>query len=75
MYITYVTETPHMKYTDVVQFFSPSMKQDEMIEILTEELYNNNYKLMEMIIEEYVTSMDSEQLTHLEDFITNNLSD
>jgi hypothetical protein len=51
------------------------MKQDEMIEILTEELYNNNYKLMEMIIEEYVTSMDSEQLTHLEDFITNNLSD
>lgn len=64
-----------MNYTDVVQFFSPSMKQDEMIEVLTEELYSNNYKLMEMIIEEYVTSMDVEQLTHLEDFITNNLTD
>lgn len=64
-----------MNYPDVVQFFSPSMKQDEMIEVLTEELYSNNYKLMEMIIEEYVTSMDSEQLTHLEDFITNNLTD
>jgi hypothetical protein len=51
------------------------MKQDEMIEVLTEELYSNNYKLMEMIIEEYVTSMDGEQLTHLEDFIVNNLSD
>jgi len=51
------------------------MKQDEMIEVLTEELYSNNYKLMEMIIEEYVTSMDSEQLTHLECFINNNLTD
>lgn len=51
------------------------MKQDEMIEVLTEELYSNNYKLMEMIIEEYVTSMDVEQLTHLEDFIANNLTD
>ena len=64
-----------MNYLDVVQFFSPSMKQDEMIEVLTEELYSNNYKLMEMIIEEYVTSMDGEQLTHLEDFIVNNLTD
>ena len=49
------------------------MKQDEMIEVLTEELYSNNYKLMEQIIEEYVTSMDSEQLTHLEGFINANL--
>lgn len=62
-----------MNYTDVVQFFSPSMKQDEMIEVLTEELYSNNYKLMEQIIEEYVTSMDSEQLNHLEGFINANL--
>ena len=49
------------------------MKQDEMIEVLTEELYSNNYKLMEQIIEEYVTSMDSEQLNHLEGFINANL--
>lgn len=62
-----------MHYPDVVQFFSPSMKQDEMIEVLTEELYSNNYKLMEQIIEEYVTSMDGEQLTHLEGFINANL--
>lgn len=51
------------------------MKQDEMIEVLTEELYSNNYKLMEQIIEEYVTSMDSEQLNHLESFINANLTD
>lgn len=51
------------------------MKQDEMIEVLTEELYANNFKLMEMIIEEYVTSMNVEQLTQLEDFISNNLTD
>ena len=64
-----------MNYTDVIQFFSPSMKQDQMIEVLTEELYGNNYKLMEMIIEEYVTSMNGEQLTELEKFINNNLTD
>jgi|PlaIllAssembly_1097288.scaffolds.fasta_scaffold2933573_1 hypothetical protein len=64
-----------MHYPDVVQFFSPSMKQDEMIEVLTEELYSNNYKLMEQIIEEYVTSMDGEQLNHLECFINANLTD
>ena len=51
------------------------MKQDQMIEVLTEELYDNNYKLMEMIIEEYVTSMNGEQLTELEKFINNNLTD
>jgi hypothetical protein len=64
-----------MNYSDVVQFFSPSMKQDEMIEVLTEELYANNFKLMEMIIEEYVTSMKFDELTQLEQFINTNLTD
>lgn len=51
------------------------MKQDEMIEVLTEELYANNFKLMEMIIEEYVTSMKFDELTQLEQFINTNLTD
>ena len=64
-----------MNYTDVVQFFTPSMKQDEMIEALTEELYNNNYKLMEQIIEEYVLGLNETELTTLENFINANLTD
>lgn len=56
-----------MNYSDVVDFFkSKSMKQDEMIESLTNELYNNNYKLMENIIEEYVLSMNEQELNTLE---------
>ena len=51
------------------------MKQDEMIEVLTEELYANNFKFMEMIIEEYVTSMKFDELTQLEQFINTNLTD
>jgi hypothetical protein len=42
------------------------MKQDEMIESLNNELYSNNYKLMENIIEEYVLSMNEEELNTLE---------
>lgn len=63
-----------MNYTDIVEFFNPSMKQDEMIEVLTEELYSNNYKLMEMIIEEYVSDMNMDQLNELEKFIKGNLA-
>ena len=56
-----------MNYTDVVNFFNlHSMKQDEMIDSLTNELYSNNYKLMENIIEEYVLSMNEEELNTLE---------
>lgn len=64
-----------MNYTDVVQFFTPSMKQDEMIEALTEELYNNNYKLMEQIIEEYVLGLNETELNTLENSINANLTD
>lgn len=42
------------------------MKQDELIESLTNELYSNNYKLFEDIIEEYVLSMNEEELNTLE---------
>lgn len=63
-----------MNYSDILQYFSPAMKQDQMIEVLTEELYNNNYKLMEMIIEEYVSDMNNEQLSELEKFIKGKLS-
>lgn len=63
-----------MNYTDIIEFFNPSMKQDEMIEVLTEELYSNNYKLMEMIIEEYVSDMNMDQLNELEKFIKGNLA-
>jgi hypothetical protein len=42
------------------------MKQDEMIESLTNELYNNNYKLIEDIIEEYVLGLNEQELNTLE---------
>ena len=61
-----------MNYTDVVNFFNlHSMKQDEMIDSLTNELYSNNYKLMENIIEEYVLNMNDKELNTLEKFINN----
>lgn len=61
-----------MNYSDILQYFSTkSMKQDEMIESLTNELYSNNYKLMENIIEEYVLSMNEEELNTLEKTINN----
>jgi hypothetical protein len=42
------------------------MKQDEMIESLINELYNNNYKLFEGIIEEYVLGLNEQELNTLE---------
>lgn len=56
-----------MNYSDILQYFNTkSMKQDELIESLTNELYSNNYKLFEDIIEEYVLSMNEEELNTLE---------
>ena len=63
-----------MNYSEILHYYSPAMKQDQMIEVLTEELYSNNYKLMEMIIEEYVSDMNMEQLSELEKFIKGKLS-
>jgi hypothetical protein len=77
MYITYVTETPQpMNYTDVLQFFqTKSMKQDEMIEALKEQLYSNEYVFMEQIIEEYVLGLNETELNTLENSINANLID
>ncbi len=56
-----------MNYSDILQYFNTkTMKQDEMIESLNNELYSNNYKLFEDIIEEYVLSMNEEELNTLE---------
>ncbi len=56
-----------MNYSDILQYFNTkSMKQDEMIESLTCELYNNNYKLFEGIIEEYVLGLNEQELNTLE---------
>ncbi len=56
-----------MNYSDILQYFNTnSMKQDEMIESLTNELYNNNYKLFEGIIEEYVLGLNEQELNTLE---------
>ena len=56
-----------MNYSDILQYYNnKSMKQDEMIESLTNELYNNNYKLMENIIEEYVLGLNETELNTLE---------
>ncbi len=60
-----------MNYSDILQYFTTkSMKQDEMIESLTCELYNNNYKLFEDIIEEYVLGLNEQELNTLEKFIS-----
>ena len=64
-----------MNYTDVVQFFSQSMKQDEMIEALKEQLYCNQYVFMEQIIEEYVLGLNDTELKTLENSINANLID
>ena len=64
-----------MNYLDVVQFFSPSMKQDEMIEALKEQLYCNQYAFMEQIIEEYVLGLNETELETLEISINANLID
>lgn len=63
-------------YSDVVQFFqTKSMKQDEMIDALKEQLYSNEYVLMEQIIEEYVLGLNETELNTLENFINANLND
>jgi hypothetical protein len=65
-----------MNYTDVVQFFqAKSMKQDEMIEALKEQLYSNQYAFMEQIIEEYVLGLNETELETLEISINTNLTD
>ena len=65
-----------MNYTDVVQFFqTKSMKQDEMIEALKEQLYCNQYAFMEQIIEEYVLGLNETELETLEISINANLID
>ena len=65
-----------MNYTDVVQFFqTKSMKQDEMIEALKEQLYSNEYVFMEQIIEEYVLGLNETELETLEISINANLID
>jgi hypothetical protein len=65
-----------MDYSQVVQFFNTkSMKQDELIDTLTTELYSNNYLLMENIIEEYVLNMNEEEIDSLKNFVTTYLVD
>jgi len=56
-----------MNYSDILQYYNnKSMKQDEMIESLMNELYSNNYKLFEGIIEEYVLGLNEQELNTLE---------
>ena len=65
-----------MDYSQVVQFFkSKFMKQDELIDTLTHELYSNNYTIMEHIIEEYVLNLNEEEIDSLNKFISNYLVD
>ena len=67
---------PQVTYSDVVQFFqTKSMKQDEMIEALKEQLYSNQYVFMEQIIEEYVLGLNETELETLEHSINANLID
>lgn len=61
-----------MNYTDVISFFNQhSMKQDEAIELIQEELYSNNYTFMEQIIEEYVLGLNETELVTLMNTISN----
>ena len=48
------------------------MKQEaQLIDALYEELYANNYSLIEKVIEEYVLNLNPIELNMLEDFIVN----
>ena len=61
-----------MNYTDVISFFNQhSMKQDEAIDLLQEELYSNNYTFIEQIIEEYVLGLNQQELETLMNTIRN----
>ena len=61
-----------MNYSDILQYFNTkSMKQDEMIDSITNEMYSNNYTFMEQIIEEYVLGLNDKELNTLEKFINN----
>ena len=65
-----------MDYSDIVQFFqTKSMKQDEIIDALKEQLYSNQYVFMEQIIEEYVLGLNETELETLEHSINANLID
>lgn len=49
------------------------MKQEaQLIDALYEELYANNYSLMEQVIEEYVLNLNPIEMNQLEDLIVNN---
>ena len=61
-----------MNYTDVISFFNQhSMKQDEAIDLIQEELYSNNYTFIEQIIEEYVLGLNQQELETLMNTIRN----
>ena len=48
------------------------MKQEsQLIDALYEELYANNYSLMEKVIEEYVLNLNPIEMNMLEDLIVN----
>jgi hypothetical protein len=48
------------------------MKQEaEMIDRLYQELYANNYSLMEKVIEEYVLNLNPIEMNELETYVMN----
>ena len=59
-------DIPHtMSYSEIVEFFKRPIDDQIIIDLLQEELYSNNYALMEQVLEEYVLGLNNTEKTTL----------
>lgn len=63
-----------MSYSEIVEFFKRPMDDQIIIDALYEELYSNNYVLMEQVLEEYVLGLSDTEKTTLFNNISANMT-
>lgn len=63
-----------MSYSEIVEFFKHPMDDQIIIDLLQEELYSNNYALMEQVLEEYVLGLNNTEKTTLFNKISSNMT-
>lgn len=54
-----------MSYSEIVEFFKHPIDDQIIIDALQEQLYCNNYELMEQVLEEYVLGLNDTEKTTL----------
>lgn len=54
-----------MSYSEIVEFFKRPIDDQALIDALQEQLYCNNYELMEQVLEEYVLGLNDTEKTTL----------